>query len=275
MKLGNTLSEMFSLYAKRPLLFSGIAFITTFPFILIDFYFGPESDLFKDKSFEYFTSNFGAYFLIILTIAVILGAIAFGATFKAIDSVKNGKKITFEKSFSYGFKRIGKYILMMLLVFIYTGLWLPILLVLLKPILDPLFSNITIYFTVAFVFLFIVIAIRSVRAFFAFYILYDSDKIGVNDALHKSIKLSTGSFWRIVGYWFVIVLLVLVIELVLNSIIGNSPSFQQISAFNFDSEPNTTIAIFVDLISAIVLGPLAFIYFYLFYKGLKKEKGMS
>jgi hypothetical protein len=129
------------------------------------------------------------------------------------------------------------------------------------------FGAFTNLFMLVYFVLWLIVFIRFLQAIFSFYILFDEEKIDSKKALEKSIKITQGNLWRIIGYSIVIGLLMILIGGVLGWIGLNIYSAFTDTAF-------IIVNIIINLVVGSILMPLPVIFYYIFYKGLRKEKGL-
>jgi hypothetical protein len=116
----------------------------------------------------------------------------------------------------------------------------------------------------------IIVFIRALKAFFSFYILFDEESISTKDALDKSIQVTKSNLWRIIGYAIVIGLILGIASGIVNAVMGSI----LMSIINTMSTFSIVWVIWTVILGAVMY-PLPIIYFFLFYKGLRKEKGIK
>jgi hypothetical protein len=307
MTVGKALKEMFATYGKKPLLFSGIYLVVMLPLFIIQFLVG-AGVIFGGLAAGNFSSMIGigiVYIIFMIVLGFVAGVLFFGGTIRAVDKVREGKSAGFGECLSYAFGKIWAYLGLVLRVFWYSLAWLFVLLIILWPVvmsifaasmgtanaqglidasdspsmisqeglsnlngLSSLLSGAGLIFGLAFLVLLVIVIIRSLKAMFSFYFLFDEDKITTKDALKKSIELTKGNLWRIIGYWLVISILIGLVSWVITSIVG--PGYD----YTTGTYQASTTYMIVSFIFQAIVSPMVLIYYFVFYKGLRKEKGM-
>lgn len=111
----------------------------------------------------------------------------------------------------------------------------------------------------------IIVIVRLLKTFFAYYILFDNESITTKDALKQSIKLTKGNLWRIIGYSIILGFIFSILSYLYGVIIINTV----VGMFSGDAVFIVN-AVLLALFAAVTI-PMGTIYYYLFYKGVRKE----
>lgn len=252
----------------------------------------------------------GLLLLIAIAVSFIGGLLTLGGTIRVTDNMYEGRKVGLGEALSYAFKKAGTYILLGLRVFWYVFKWV-LLLIIIYMIAMALLNTLaargiaetfTVYaqmiqpgdqpgiisaapagpmggyrtmmmlssisLMVLNVAIAVVAIIFSLKAAFSFYILFDEENITSKAALKKSLELTKGNLWRIIGYGIVIGLIIGVISYALMYVFGlitNAISYG--TAYNI-------VSVLLTLVHGAIIFPIPVIFFFLFYKGIRKEKGL-
>lgn len=118
--------------------------------------------------------------------------------------------------------------------------------------------------------LFVIVIIRSLKAAFSFYVLFDEENISSKDALKKSIAITKGNLWRIIGYGFILSIVMALISSVFDYITGGI-----LGSIDITTTTYTIVSVALTLIVGSILMPMPVIYFFVFYRGLTQEKKVS
>lgn len=307
MKLGDALGGMFKTYFKKPLLFSGIYVLVNLVMLVLNIllFGGMYTSMMTGdmaQSLAFFSVTMIIFFVIFFIVGIVVEAITLGGLIKATASVLENKKITIIEAIKYAFSRVWDYIKLLFRVIWYTGVWLFILIPGAFAIINTLlvsglgnaqligaddtpsmlaestgmtvgsyagsaFGILNMLLGLAAIVIFVIVIIRGVKAVFAFYSLFDSEKTTPKAALEESIKLSKGNWWRILGYAIILGLIFAVIDYVFQGFIL-MPILNSMS--NYTTVLYTQVII--TFIYTAIIMPMPIIYFYIFYKGLQKEK---
>lgn len=326
MTLGEALSGMLKLYAKKPFVFSGIYLAVMVPVTILNFLLVLYSSPFMvlnilSGDWGAILGLIGILWILYFIVTIVAGVLTLGGVIRAAQKAFDDKKTTIGESISYAFKRIWAYIILALRVFWYSLAWVLLLFVILYPIVASMMirgapggvdisQNPTAYaqmmqfedldeldqfyemfeefpqfqgdagamstflaagrlFLILFLILLVVVFIRALKAFFAFYILFDEESISTKDALKKSIELTKHNLWRIIGYTIVIGLLLGIASGILNSMVARMFGI----SMNAFGEVSPAYFVWTLLLSSIMY-PLSIIYYFVFYKGIRREKGV-
>ncbi|MFC1810125.1 glycerophosphoryl diester phosphodiesterase membrane domain-containing protein [Patescibacteria group bacterium] len=120
-----------------------------------------------------------------------------------------------------------------------------------------------------FLVLFVFVIYRSLRAMFSFYVLFDDPKIGTKEALEKSLKITKGNIWRLIGYLIVFGLVIGIISGVVMGVIL-TPIARALAG---SMEALVIWQLIFNFIVAAVLAPISVLFYYIVYKGWSKEHG--
>lgn len=117
--------------------------------------------------------------------------------------------------------------------------------------------------------LFVIVVYRSLRAMFSFYVLFDDPQISTKEALKKSLKITKGNIWRLIGYLIVFGLIIGIISGVLMGVILTPLA----RAFAGSMEALVVWQLIFNFLVAAVLAPISVLFYYITYKGWSKEHG--
>jgi hypothetical protein len=120
---------------------------------------------------------------------------------------------------------------------------------------------------IVFLVLLVLVIYRSLRALFSFYILFDDPQIGTKEALEKSLKITKGNIWRLIGYLIVFGLIVGIGSAIISGVILDPLA----NAFSSTLSGYATWSMILQFILAAVITPLAILFYYITYKGWSKE----
>jgi len=115
----------------------------------------------------------------------------------------------------------------------------------------------------------IIVFYRTFRSTFSFYILFDQENISSKDALETSLKLTKGMVGRIFWYMFLFTIVVAIISSIILAIANIILGIVAPGTLVF-----TVLETVLALIQGAIIMPIGTIFVYLFYKGVRGEKGM-
>jgi len=120
---------------------------------------------------------------------------------------------------------------------------------------------------IVFLVLFVFVIYRSLRAMFAFYVFFDDPKVGTKGALEKSLKITKGNVWRLIGYLIVFGLIIGIGSGIVSGVVL-TPLARAIAG---DLQSLMMWQMIFQFLLAAVVGPLAILFYYITYKGWSKE----
>lgn len=232
---------------------------------------------------------FCTVFLVVIILISLIQFIAKNACFRAAYVADNNQEVRFGESMKVSWSKLGKAIGLGFRIFLYTGLWIMIAILLVFAITNysmQFAPDVTQKLTAIWVVLPIVALValifiisRILQVTFAFPILMSKD-VTSKEAMAESIALAEGKTGRIfinyLLFGIVIALFQSIFNQVITQVIGLFIPAAQGSRAVFENATNTAIiAALVSNIPALVVGSFSVVFQYAFARNMQVEKAAA